>query len=75
VCAPLPPSGYVTLPNYGTVKVNHRGNTQVLEPKHPSLTMQSCDASGAGLPWAAIGIDTADNVLVCMNSEVTPRLQ
>lgn len=75
VCTPLPPSGYVTLPNYGTVKVNHRGNTQVPEPKHPSLTMQSCDASGAGLPWAVIGIDTTDNVLVCMNSEVTPRLQ
>jgi hypothetical protein len=75
LCTPLPPSGYVTLPKYGTVKVNRRGNTQVPEPKHPSLTMQSCDASAAGLPWAVVGIDTADNVLVCMNSEVTPRLQ
>ena len=75
VCRQLPPSGYVTLPKYGAVNVNHRGDTQVPEPKHPSLTMQSCDASGAGLPWAVVGIDTADNVLVCMNSEVTPRLQ
>jgi hypothetical protein len=75
ICGQSVPSGFDILPGYGSVNVDGPGGTQVPEPKHPGLTMRACDPKGSGGPLAMIGIKLDDNVLICMNSGVTARLQ
>jgi len=75
ICRQLPPSGYVTLPGYGALSINGPGGLLVAEPKHAGQQMHACDPQGAGLSLAMSGLQADDQVLVCMNSLVTPRLQ
>jgi hypothetical protein len=75
ICRPLPPSGFVPLSGFGDAKVDGPGGTQVAEPKNPGQKMHACDSEGTATPLAMSGIEARDNVLICMNSLVTPRLQ
>ncbi len=76
VCRPLPPSGDVPVTNFGNQRVDGPSNIrQVPEPNHTSINMHTCNRNGDGGPDAMRGIQAGDNVLVCMNSQVTARLQ
>ena len=75
ICTPVPPSGFVTLNGFGAVTTDGPGGTQVTEPNHPQRNMHSCDQQNQGAPLAMSGIKADHNVLVCMNSLTTPRLQ
>lgn len=75
ICRALPPSGFVPVSGFTSIKVDGPGGTQVPEPDHSGQSMHACDAKGENGPLAMRGIQSADNVLICMNSVVTPRLQ
>lgn len=75
VCGALPASGYIPQPKFGQYQVNQSGDTEVPEPNHKGTNMHGCDASGQGTPLVVVGVDTATNVLVCMNADELPRLQ
>ena len=75
ICRPMPPSGFVTIHGFGDTKVDGPGGTQVTEPKNSGQKMHACDSQGTALPLAMSGIEATDDVLICMNSLVTPRIQ
>jgi hypothetical protein len=75
ICTPVPPSGFVTLTGFGAVKTDGPGGTQVTEPNHAGTKMHSCDPQNQGAPLAMQGLKADDNVLVCVNSFITARLQ
>lgn len=75
ICRALPPAGFVPVSGFASIKVNGPGGTEVPEPDHSGQTMHACDSKGENGPLAMRGIESADDVLVCMNSVVTPRLQ
>ncbi len=72
VCGPVPEAYYVQTTGYGAAHVDGPGGTQVSEPNHSGQTMHSCDPGNKG-PWAMIGLQANDNVLICMNSSVAPE--
>jgi hypothetical protein len=77
LCGQIPPSGYVpvTPSHFGADSVDGPGGTQVPEPNFPSTHLHACDVKGSGGPLAVVGIDVANNVLVCRNANSVPRLQ
>jgi hypothetical protein len=76
ICRTLNISGFVPVSgqNFGAVTVDGPPGAQVPEPSHGGVNMHSCDTKGNGGPLAMFGIQASLNAFICINSEITPRL-